>query len=550
MNQRTRVLVVEDTQSWQDIFKEALLGEGYHVRAAGSYAEAKTILDRQSFDVAVLDIRLSEGDTKNTDGMKVLEDIRNAGDRTSVIIVSGYATVGLTRDAFKRFSVLDFLQKDQFDEPEFLELIRRGIQEAQTAGYGDISLSENLLKEPGRTIPTTSFLPGSHQDREELLRKMLEDFWPLSNTPPSTTKVIETWDGEHIVQIMGWSKGIGEAIVLRLGPRDVIKRESQNYSKYIKGLTENVIPTVKVGPFYQSDLGGLLYIQEGAEFAPLRDFISFYEDETTFNVIQALNNTFRRVYDLYISKGIDRVKVDLSLVYQSVVQEAVAYQKRETEEEEYYLKQLDEDDRKFYLAERNQQDQISVNPIEYVQSARFIFDSPVAIVHGDLRAENIVADFRTRVWLIGFYNTGISDVMLTGADQVDSVAFRAYQVGKRNLLHDFASMEVSIRKTLLNLNADTMEAFDQALCEPEEFGQPLSFQSTLVIPQLEKAYQVIARLRELAFEIVEFEGDMKLYYAELLHQYLHAYLHLPDGPGKKQLWMSCARLATQLDKQG
>lgn len=49
MNQRTRVLVVEDTQSWQDIFKEALLGEGYHVRAAGSYAEAKTILDRQSW---------------------------------------------------------------------------------------------------------------------------------------------------------------------------------------------------------------------------------------------------------------------------------------------------------------------------------------------------------------------------------------------------------------------------------------------------------------------------------------------------------------------
>jgi len=125
MKHKPEVLIVEDTKHWQEIFVEIMISQGFQVEIASSYLDAKQVLQRNSFEMAIIDIRLSEGDSFNIGGMKLLEDIRNVpGNTTNVVIVSGYATVELVRDAFKKFNVVDFIEKNTFEEVQFVELIR------------------------------------------------------------------------------------------------------------------------------------------------------------------------------------------------------------------------------------------------------------------------------------------------------------------------------------------------------------------------------------------------------------------------------------------
>jgi ActR/RegA family two-component response regulator len=545
MEHKGRVLIVEDTTHWQDIFSETLTAQGYDVKLAGNYAEAKEIIFRRSFELAIVDIRLSEGDVSNQDGMQVLREIRNTKEPTSIIIVSGYATVGLTVEAFEDFGVFKFLEKDRFEEDKFLELVKIGVQKAQASGYGNISLYQMLLRNPFPNVST--FLPVSH-DHEDLLQTMFEELWPLAKNPQFVTALVETWEGKHLVQIIGWSKGIGEAIVVRFGPSNVIKKESQNFPKFVNEMSDNNRSIVKIKPRYKSGLGGLVYILKGAQLEHLRDFTSFYTQESAVSIIQTLQDIFGRVcVDLYRSKGIEELKVDLSLAYKPLIDKLSTYREKQHQDEENYFRLMDEDELESYLQTRNQR--WPVNPIDFVLSQRFVFNSPVGIVHGDLRDGNIIVDSKAQVWLLGHYDTGVTDVLLTEADGPNSVAFRAYQIGKRNLLHDFAALEVSIRATLNKLDAETRRVFDLALCQPRGFGEGFSSEAVTFSLELEKAYSVIASLRGLLFEIVDFQGDMQLYYTELLLQFLNTYLRSPDELEKKeQMWMSAATLAERLEQ--
>ena len=57
----SRILLVEDDPFLQDGLSELITREGYSLVVAGSVAEAEAALSRQSFDLAILDIRLPDG---------------------------------------------------------------------------------------------------------------------------------------------------------------------------------------------------------------------------------------------------------------------------------------------------------------------------------------------------------------------------------------------------------------------------------------------------------------------------------------------------------
>ena len=60
MARQYHILVVEDQERWrEDIFREALEDEGYQVVTSSSYDEAVAALDRQVFDLVVIDINLT-----------------------------------------------------------------------------------------------------------------------------------------------------------------------------------------------------------------------------------------------------------------------------------------------------------------------------------------------------------------------------------------------------------------------------------------------------------------------------------------------------------
>ena len=92
MRAPTRALIVEDIGTWVYTFDRAARRAGAsEVVACQSLRAAKEALRSARFDVAILDIGLDPDDDQNSDGIKVLETIRQTdGDSTRCILVTGW----------------------------------------------------------------------------------------------------------------------------------------------------------------------------------------------------------------------------------------------------------------------------------------------------------------------------------------------------------------------------------------------------------------------------------------------------------------------------
>ena len=116
------ILVIDDEQIVGERLKASLEKDGY---ALETYTDPVTALDRikeKVFDVVVTDIRMD-----NLDGIKVLEEVRKMSHRTKVIIITGYATLEIAREALTK-GAFDFIAK-----PFKLKEIRQAIQKADEA---------------------------------------------------------------------------------------------------------------------------------------------------------------------------------------------------------------------------------------------------------------------------------------------------------------------------------------------------------------------------------------------------------------------------------
>ena len=79
-------------------------------------------LDERKFDVVVTDIRMD-----NIDGMEVLNHIIKKGDDTKVIMITGYATIEIAREAEAK-GAYDFISKP-FRPQDLQEVIDRAAKD-------------------------------------------------------------------------------------------------------------------------------------------------------------------------------------------------------------------------------------------------------------------------------------------------------------------------------------------------------------------------------------------------------------------------------------
>jgi signal transduction histidine kinase len=84
---RPRILVVDDNQALVENLSEILEGAGYAVRGAGSCAAAVS-LAREGFDVALVDLRLPDGD-----GTSLAPQLKEASPDGEVVLLTGFATL-------------------------------------------------------------------------------------------------------------------------------------------------------------------------------------------------------------------------------------------------------------------------------------------------------------------------------------------------------------------------------------------------------------------------------------------------------------------------
>ena len=95
-------------------------------------AEALRILESRTYDIVISDIRMG-----TIDGIQIMEKALEKSGKTKVIVITGYATLELAREAMAK-GAFDFIAK-----PFKMREIRATIQKAIEALQPDIRPSAN-----------------------------------------------------------------------------------------------------------------------------------------------------------------------------------------------------------------------------------------------------------------------------------------------------------------------------------------------------------------------------------------------------------------------
>ncbi|REJ97483.1 MAG: sigma-54-dependent Fis family transcriptional regulator [Planctomycetota bacterium] len=132
MSQR-RVLIVEDEEVIRSTLREFLVGEDYTVAEAATVAEALSLARDEDFQVAVCDVQLPDGD-----GIALLRSLHKINPSTFVLIITAYATVENSVEAFKA-GAFDYLVK-----PVIFEDLEHKLQ--RVFDYRDLYLENQQLR--------------------------------------------------------------------------------------------------------------------------------------------------------------------------------------------------------------------------------------------------------------------------------------------------------------------------------------------------------------------------------------------------------------------
>lgn len=130
--EKPKILVVDDIGDWRITMRGMLQDEGYRVQVAESSEKALAILEEQSFDLAVIDIRLDETNEDDTEGITLAKKIHKRWPLIKIIIITGYDTPGTLEEAMKPTPegrlVLDYILKKDTDS-HLVSAIRRALGE-------------------------------------------------------------------------------------------------------------------------------------------------------------------------------------------------------------------------------------------------------------------------------------------------------------------------------------------------------------------------------------------------------------------------------------
>ncbi len=100
-----KIMVVDDDYSSRLFLQKTLEKENYQITLCNDGLEALEILDRQSFDLVITDLKM-----ESLGGMELLEKVKSRDPEIAVIILTGYASIQTAIDAL-RLGASDYLIK-------------------------------------------------------------------------------------------------------------------------------------------------------------------------------------------------------------------------------------------------------------------------------------------------------------------------------------------------------------------------------------------------------------------------------------------------------
>jgi DNA-binding NtrC family response regulator len=115
------LLIIDDEKSLLEVLSMVFKKEGYEVKAAASGAEALEILNSNSVDLVITDIRMP-----HISGMEILQYVKGNMPEVPVIVITAYGSIQQAVEALKA-GALDYIVKP-FDVEELKILVARGLE--------------------------------------------------------------------------------------------------------------------------------------------------------------------------------------------------------------------------------------------------------------------------------------------------------------------------------------------------------------------------------------------------------------------------------------
>jgi DNA-binding NtrC family response regulator len=159
MAKKISILIVDDEDSVRDSLYNWFIEDGYRVECAENATKALSILESDSFDIVLADIKMP-----GMDGLEMLKRIKSLRKDSIVIIMTAFATVDTAVQALKD-GAFDYVTKP-FDPDDLSHLIRNASKQISL-------LEENeILKEQVVSLENVEDLIGTSEAMQGVLREI------------------------------------------------------------------------------------------------------------------------------------------------------------------------------------------------------------------------------------------------------------------------------------------------------------------------------------------------------------------------------------------
>jgi DNA-binding NtrC family response regulator len=179
---KARILIVDDDPIVRDSLGQWFDSEGYRVDTISSGREALERIDRERWDLALLDIRMP-----GMDGIELQGRLREIDPDMPLIIMTGYASVETAVQALKN-GAYDYITKP-FDPDELVHLVTKAL-EHRAAKREVVRLRENLQE----VFPKSNLIGQS-----PAMKRVMELVETVAGTDATVLITGESGTGKEIV---------------------------------------------------------------------------------------------------------------------------------------------------------------------------------------------------------------------------------------------------------------------------------------------------------------------------------------------------------------
>jgi len=138
-----QILIADDDAAVVAALTLLLEDEGYDTRSAGSVEQIQVLVERNHFDLVLIDMNYHLDTTSGQEGLDVIERIRRKDGQVPIVVMTGWGSVALSVAAMQ-MGAGDFIEKP-WDNDRLLSIVRNQIRLAEESARVHRLDSENAL---------------------------------------------------------------------------------------------------------------------------------------------------------------------------------------------------------------------------------------------------------------------------------------------------------------------------------------------------------------------------------------------------------------------